>query len=348
MRSEMLPLPEDPRWRRLLGVGLFLLLLYLFRQLAPVLVCFVILERSIGALAATLSARTGVGRKTSLVGVLLVVLGAATWAGVSGSRHIVRLARELHGEGREILQQLQSHPLFERLWRASSEGGLELGDTIRQHAMEALHVATGIAHLVIYLLVGLLLSVMYLFEREEIDGWLAARDPASIGGTLSRWVGYLIDAIVVTIRMQIVTALVNAFITLPVLLALKLPHVAMLFVMILVCGLIPVVGNLITGAVLCLVAFQERGLWAVGIFLAVTFLLHKIESYFLMPHLASKHVNMPGLILVVSLLLFEQLFGLRGLFMSFPTLYVSMRIRNEWAAEQRLQACASAIAPREG
>ena len=135
---------------------------------------------------------------------------------------------------------------------------------------------------------------------------------------------------VITVRIQAITALVNAIVTLPVLLLLGLPHVPLLVVLILVTGLVPVVGNFVAGVVLALVAFQARGTWAVGVFLVVTFLLHKVESYYLTPRLAAQHVKVPGLVLVVSLLCFEQAFGFIGLFLSFPCLYVAMRIRNEW------------------
>jgi predicted PurR-regulated permease PerM len=126
---------------------------------------------------------------------------------------------------------------------------------------------------------------------------------------------------------------VNAVITLPVLVALGLPHKGMLFILILVSGLLPVVGNFIAGAVLCVVAYETRGAWAVGVMLVVTFILHKIESYYLTPRLAAQHVKLPGLILVLSLLAFEEIFGFVGLFLSFPALYVATRIHREWTSE---------------
>ncbi len=98
-------------------------------------------------------------------------------------------------------------------------------------------------------------------------------------------------------------------------------------------GLLPVVGNFIAGSVLCVVAYEERGLWAVGVMLVVTFILHKIESYYLTPRLAAQHVKLPGLMLVISLLIFEEVFGFVGLFLSFPVLYVATRIHREWVTE---------------
>jgi len=72
--------------------------------------------------------------------------------------------------------------------------------------------------------------------------------------------------------------------------------------------------------------------------LGVTFVLHKIESYYLTPRLAAKHVKLPGLILVLSLLAFEETFGFVGLFLSFPALYIATQIHREWAKEDAAPA----------
>jgi predicted PurR-regulated permease PerM len=61
-----------------------------------------------------------------------------------------------------------------------------------------------------------------------------------------------------------------------------------------------------------------------------TFILHKIESYYLNPRLTAKHVQLPGFVIITSLVLFEHAFGLLGLFLSFPCLYVAAKIREGW------------------
>jgi predicted PurR-regulated permease PerM len=125
-------------------------------------------------------------------------------------------------------------------------------------------------------------------------------------------------------------------------LLIGLKHVAMLSLLILVSGLVPVVGNVFSGAILCIVAYESKGVWAVGVFVAVTFVLHKIESYYLNPRLAAEHVRVPALILVGSLILFEHFLGLVGLFLSFPFLYVGSRIHNEWKSELVAEETSSA------
>lgn len=344
MQSSTLPLPSDVKWRRVLGVALFLGLLYAFRKLAPVFICFVVLERVLGWAADQLEQRARIHRKRA-VALLLVTMASILGLGVFlAVRRALPLIAVIRTEGREYLLSLFEHPSIVRLRAMAGLEGEELSSVIKEHAGQALHYATGTAHLILFLVIGFVLAVIYLFEREEVDRWYAGMSPTSVLGTLTRWFGYVGDAIAVTVRMQAVVAVVNAVVTLPVLLVLGLPHVPLLFLLILVTGLLPVVGNLISGAVLCYVAYTARGAWAVGVFLAVTFVLHKIESYWLNPRLSAEHVKLPGLVLVVSLLLFEQALGFVGLFLSFPALFVASKIGNEWRASDRPVAAAALAA----
>ncbi len=104
-------------------------------------------------------------------------------------------------------------------------------------------------------------------------------------------------------------------------------------VLIFVSGLIPVIGNVISGAVLSILAYHAKGWLGVGLFVALTAILHKIESYYLNPRLTARHVHLPGFVLIVSLIAWEHLLGFVGLFVSFPLLFVFGKIRAELAAE---------------
>jgi predicted PurR-regulated permease PerM len=349
MESDTLPLPSDLRWRRLVVVALYVGLLFAFRRLAPVFVCFIVLERLLGWAASSLAARAGLPPRAALWSVVASSAGLGALGGYLGVRRVAGAVRALRAGAPAYWDGLVASPVVAHLRQLAGGEGEGLGDSVKAHAMTALHYATATAHVAVYLLIGLLLALIYLFERDEIERFRADLAPASVGGTLVRWLGYAADAVAVTARMQAVVAVVNAALTLPVLWALRLPNVPLLALLILVSGLLPVVGNLLSGAVLCAVAYQARGAWAVGVFLAVTFVLHKIESYYLNPRLAAEHVKLPGLLLVVSLLLFEQAFGFAGLFLSFPSLYVAMRIRNEWkAVDEARRAPPSAAGPGAG
>ncbi len=332
MQSTTLPLPGDIKWRRLLGVTVFLGLLFAFRRLAPVFICFVILERALGWAAGQIERRTKIHRKGAIALLLGSMLALEAAAAALAIRRALPLVATIRTDGREYLEGLFEHPSIVQLRAMAGLEGEALSSALKEHAGEAVKYATGTANLILYLVIGFVLAVIYLFEREEVDRWYAGLAPASVAGTIARWFGYVGDAIAVTVRMQAVVAAVNAVVTLPVLLLLGLPHVPLLFLLILITGLLPVVGNIISGTVLCYVAYTSKGAWAVGVFLAVTFILHKIESYWLNPRLSAEHVKLPGLVLVVSLLLFEQALGFVGLFLSFPALFVATKIANEWRA----------------
>ena len=243
------------------------------------------------------------------------------------------LVRTASSEWRGWFEALKTHPGLEKLRDLTGVSADDVVERMSHHAIDAVHVADATAHVMLYLLVGLIVAVMYSFERAELLHWRNELEKGGIADTLARWSGYVADAIVATARVQMVVAVVNALVTLPILLLLGLKHVGMLSLFIVVSGLIPVVGNLVAGVVLCLVAFESRGMWAVGVFVASTFVLHKVESYYLNPRLAAEHVHLPALVLVGSLILFEHVFGLAGLFLSFPALYVGSRLRNEWLTE---------------
>ncbi|AKU99707.1 hypothetical protein AKJ09_06371 [Labilithrix luteola] len=51
------------------------------------------------------------------------------------------------------------------------------------------------------------------------------------------------------------------------------------------------------------------------------------------PRLTARHVKIPGFLLIVSLLACEHVFGFKGLFLSFPILFVAGRIRTEFLEE---------------
>ncbi len=195
---------------------------------------------------------------------------------------------------------------------------------------------------------GLILAVVFLAEGAKLEAWREAMPEDSTPRILLRYFSYLCDAVSITAQLQVIVALVNTLITLPVLLVMGLPSVPALMAFLFAMGLIPVVGGVVSGAVMGTLAFVHKGPAGVAVFFVSTFVLHKIESYYLSPRLTARHVNLPSFVIITSLILFEHTFGLVGLFLSFPALYVAARIRESWrdpaqerSDEQRLAREAS-------
>jgi predicted PurR-regulated permease PerM len=335
VESSALPIPKDLRWRRALGVGLFLGLLYVFRNLAPVIICFVIFERAFGWCADQLATRTKIHRKGAVGGILAAFVGLLGLGVFLGIRRLIPLIELARTDGRAWIESIAKSGLIEKIQSRIGVDSHQVTEKAKEYAYHAVGYVTTTAYVALFIFVGFILAIMYLFEREDIDGWLGGLRPSSILGTLVRWLGYVADAIAITVRLQVVVAIFNAIFTLPLLLLLGLPNPGLLFLLVLLGGMIPVVGGVISGVVLCLVAYDAKGFVGVGVFLGVTFVLSKVESYYLSPRLTAQHVKLPGLVLVISLLMFETLFGFYGLFLSFPALYVASRIAHEWKEEER-------------
>jgi putative permease len=330
-----LPIPTDVRWRRLLAVALFLTLLYVFRKLAPVLICFVIFARALGWASDRLFERTRLNRKGAIAGILVLFTGGVGVATVFGIQRGIDFVNMLRTDGGTYVESLTKSGVFSTLRDRLGWDTSAITENAKEVGLKALGYLTEGAYVALFLFVGFILAIIYLFEREDIDEWLHHVDPKSIQGVMTRWLGYVADAIAITVRLQVVVAVVDALLTLPVMIALGLPKIGLLFVLVLVSAMIPVVGGILSGLVLCVVSYDAHGFVGVGVFLVVALVLGKIESYYLAPRLTASHVKLPALVLVVSLLMFEQVFGFWGIFLSFPALYVASKVAAEWKKEDK-------------
>ena len=332
-RDRLADFLQERTVRRLLSVTLFVTALAAFKSLLLLLVFFVSFERAIGWASGHLQARAKLGQRAAVLvvtGVFLLLCVGGVVLGASRAVHAVVAARS---DFPARLEAMRGSELFRR-----AQAHLPDAETViasaQHHAADALHVVAALGHTLAYATIGLILAVVYRLEHAELAKFRRALDEGSLIGTLVRWFEHVADAVAVTVQLQCIVAAINAVTTMPVLLLLGISHVAPLMLLIFVSALVPVIGNLVSGVVLCVLAYQSKGWMGVGIFVALTFVLHKVEAYYLNPRLTARHVRLPGFVLIVSLLAFEHLLGFAGLFLSFPFLFVAGRIRAEWATEQ--------------
>lgn len=328
--------------RRLVALVAFVAILWVFRHLAILFVFFVAFERTLGWLAKKLAARAGLPKKKAFLAVLaasVIAFASVVWIGVGKS---IRAYTAVHARLPEKIAQLREHPLIARL--EEQIGGTEkIVEGAKHYAGSAIGAASALGHFFVYVLMAFVLAVVYVLEEDELHAfWSRSVESRSLAGTLARWFGHVADATMVTVQLQVIVAACNTLLTLPVLLLLGVPNPGALMLLIFVSALVPVVGNIVSGTVLALLAYQQKGWFGVGIFVGLTFLLHKIEAYYLNPRLTSQHVKIPSFLLIVSLIACEHVFGFKGFFLSFPILFVAGRIRGEMIEED---AGASAGSP---
>ncbi|MBX3188146.1 MAG: AI-2E family transporter [Labilithrix sp.] len=323
--------------RRFVAIAGFVGLLYLFRHLAILLLFFVTFERALGWASRTLAERSGLTRKKAvlaIVGAVVAFVGAIAWLGIGKT---IRTYTSMKDSVPEELAELRQNPLVVRI--EEQIGGTEkIIDGVKHYAGDAISAASAVGHFFVHVLIGFILAIVFVLEEEELKAFWSRVDARSLGGTLGRWLGHTADATVVTVQLQLIVAVFNTLTTLPVLLLLGVPHVPALMLLIFVSALVPVIGNIVSGTVLSLLAYQAKGWLGVGIFIGLTFILHKVESYYLSPRLTARHVKIPGFLLIVSLLACEHLFGFKGLFLSFPILFIAGRIRTEFLEEDAVIA----------
>jgi len=309
----------------------FATLLLVFSRLLVVLVFFVAFERLLDPVCGLLARRTGMRRGLALLIVLVLGAGLAAlgiYIGYDWAATRVAEARRLLPER---LAGLKQTPLFIMVQeRVDADLLIETAKRQTEHALSYLGA---LGHLLLHALVGFVLAVVFIVDEEELRRFSTSLDRRSLLGTLLRWLGYAAEAVSVTLQFQLVVAAVNAVLTWPVLLFVGLDHTGALVFMIFVSGIVPVVGNFFSGLLLTLLAYQAQGPGGALLFVVLTFVLHKIESYYLNPRLAARHVRLPGFVLIVSLLLWEQAIGFVGLFVSFPFLYLAQRIWSEFVQE---------------
>jgi predicted PurR-regulated permease PerM len=314
--------------RKLLSIAIFLALIVLFREMFALVAMFVAAQAAFSGATHFVQARTKWPRKRSIFAVLatfLVMLGGAVALGATRSLHYMRHARQVFPE---TLREMEENEIVKRV-REHLPDSSKLAERAKEYSEAALHTVSMIGHLAMFALIAVILAIIYTLEEHELHELHDKIDPKSLMGTVLRWLGYVAEAIRITIQLQLVVAAVNTALTLPVLLILGIHHIPSLMILIFVSGLIPVVGNIVSGAVLSLLAYQAKGFVGIGVLVVLTFVLHKIEAYYLNPRLTSKHVHLPGFAIVVSLLCWEHLLGFVGLFVSFPFLFVASKIRGE-------------------
>ncbi|MBL8922839.1 MAG: AI-2E family transporter [Myxococcaceae bacterium] len=318
--------------KRALALVAFLALLLVFRKLLVLLAFFVAFERLLFWSAGLVSRRFKLSRVVSLGLVLVLVSVAAGLGGWLSAGRVAQLVKETRQTLPERIAAVRENPLFLEL-EPHLPDTERLVESAQHYAANVAKSAADLGHLVIYALVGFILAVVYFLDEERLRSFRQSLAPDSLFGTLTRWGEFVADAVSLTVQLQFIVAAANALLTLPVLLLIGVPHVPMLMLLIFVSGLIPVVGNLISGAVLSVVAYQTKGFVGVGLFIGLTFVLHKLESYFLNPRLAARHVPLPGFVLILSLIAWEHLLGFVGLFVSFPFLYVAGKLITEFKEE---------------
>src|SRR5438046_9193671 len=113
---------------------------------------------------------------------------------------------------------------------------------------------------------------------------------------------------------QITISLINTLLTSIFLLAVRLPHAPLLIAITFLCGLVPIVGNLISNTIIVFVALTVSLKLAISalVFLVV---IHKLE-YLLNRKIIGDRIRNPLWLTLIGLILGEKLMGIPGMILA--------------------------------
>src|SRR6266496_5217862 len=113
---------------------------------------------------------------------------------------------------------------------------------------------------------------------------------------------------------QIMISLINTILTAIFVVAVRLPHAPLLIAATFLCGLVPIVGNLVSNTIIVFVALTGSLKLAIG---ALVFLvaIHKLE-YLLNSKIIGNRIRNPVWLTLIALIIGERLMGIPGLILA--------------------------------
>ncbi|HYR21662.1 MAG TPA: AI-2E family transporter [Chthoniobacterales bacterium] len=167
----------------------------------------------------------------------------------------------------------------------------------------------------IFVAIGIVAAVS-LFINSQLD--ISRRVPASrnnlysvLGGELSARFRDFYQSFATVMGAQITISLINTFLTAIFVLTVQLPDAPLLIGVTFLCGLLPIVGNLVSNTIIVCVAFTVSLKTAL---VALIFLIaiHKLE-YFLNSKIIGDRIRNPIWLTLIALVIGERLMGIPGM-----------------------------------
>lgn len=179
----------------------------------------------------------------------------------------------------------------------------------------------------IFVAIGIVAAVS-LFFNSQLD--LSRNVPASRNNLYSVFCGELsvrfrdfYESFATVMGAQITISLINTVLTAIFVLAVQLPDAPLLIALTFLCGLLPIVGNLVSNTIIVCVAFTVSLKIAL---IALIFLIaiHKLE-YFLNSKIIGDRIRNPIWLTLLALIIGERLMGIPGMVLA-PVILNYLRV----------------------
>jgi predicted PurR-regulated permease PerM len=178
--------------------------------------------------------------------------------------------------------------------------------------------ARGATAQMLFLLAGCVVAISLFLHGRGLGGLTSAGGPDSMYAQCSLHIAErfrtLYESFVTVMGAQIIISTINTILTLIFTVSVHLPYAVVVVGVTFLCGLIPVVGNLISNTIIASIAFTVSPRMAV---LALVFLvvIHKLE-YFLNSKIVGWRIHNPLWLTLLGLIVGEKLLGVPGMILA--------------------------------
>jgi predicted PurR-regulated permease PerM len=212
-----------------------------------------------------------------------------------------------------IGQFVQRYELQDQVQEFSNE----VGDRLKNAGGVAVSTASTIGSSVFTTLTILVLTFMMLVEGPRWIRLFKEILPDEHHERAERLARGMYKVVKGYVNGQVVLAALAAVLILPVLIILDVSYPAALFVVVFICGLIPMVGHTIGAVFVSLVALFTSP-WAALIILGYYFLYQQIENYLVQPRIQANATNMSPLLVFASVIIGVNFGGIFGGLVAIP------------------------------
>lgn len=287
--------------------------------------------------------RRAVPRPIGIIGVLLALAGAIAFfiatlipTIVDQTTQLVQAAPGFVTDflNSELVQQLDRQ-LNVRAW-AEAEAAKFFSNSaaVSSVAGGVLGVGTAIVNSLFGTLIVLVLTLYFLASMPAMKRWAYRLAPRSRRARVETLGEAITDGVGNYVIGQACVAILNAVFAFIVMTIVGVPFSALLGFLVALLAFIPLIGGVIAGVLVSLIALTVG--WQTAVPYAISYFAYlQFEAYFVSPRIMQRAVAVPGAVAVIAVIAGGSLMGVLGALMAIPTAAaVLLLVREVFIARQ--------------
>ncbi|MDB6125082.1 MAG: hypothetical protein JWQ71_4075 [Pedosphaera sp.] len=248
---------------------------------------------------------------------LIVIVGVSYGAGHFTRAAVFALPRIADSSIPSVLSWAEAHHIELPFTDYASLKELAM-DNVKEQVHSLSNLARGATSVVVFVIIGIVVAIsIFLNSQLDLD-----RASHRVKGNLfslccdeiALRFHALYQSFATVMGAQIIISLINTIISTIFILIVQLPYAPVVIGVTFLCGMVPIVGNLISNTIIVCLAFTVSPKLALAalIFLIV---VHKLE-YFLNSKIVGDRIRNPVWLTLIGLIIGEKLMGLPGMILA--------------------------------